>query len=68
MTYSIYLKSALILLLSSSALKAQNISPSISKNDSIKRKPAESLKMKTLFSDNKNYKLKSWGISFSPMV
>ena len=67
MINSIRLKSALILLLSSSTLFAQNTS-TINSNDSVKHKKTESQKMKTLFSDSKTFQLKSWGLSMSPLV
>lgn len=67
MKHSIRLSSALIFLLSSSSLFAQNTSATSSK-DSVHTKKAEPQKMKTLFSDSKTFKLKSWGLSMSPLV
>lgn len=67
MKHLIRLSSTLILLFTSSSLFAQNTSTITSKDSSHSHK-METEKMKTLFSDSKNFKLKSWGLSMSPLV
>lgn len=67
MQKSIRLKTTLSLLVISCSIFAQNTSTTNSK-DSVQHKKTESQKMKTLFSDSKTMKLKSWGVSMSPIA
>lgn len=65
MINSIRLTAIFIFLFSSLSIFAQNTQPTQSVKDSSKTNKTESSKMKTLFSDTKTMKLKSWGVSMS---